>query len=296
MDEQQNLASESKNYIKLKSGYGHKLELRDTEDNKFLKASAEWSKMTAQMVFARNFRWTLEAEKLPPHFMKACQFDYKNKTVTMTAYEVAAPDSLLEWVSSVQEPLVFTQFDGCGEPICEKKMYGLEVVAVSSGPLDYSNSDISTITATLKFEEIVTNRWNSSGVIQAAPEWKLQVDDQEFNILLTKRPQIVIQETEISDQSKNNAWAIGKSSWVPVQVYMADAEGFDLVMRGATSGRLTEMTLHLVQNNSKLESWKLKNPVVTGHTPHNNMSRVTISYESVGFDVRIKDSDLGTVV
>lgn len=186
---------------------------------KMMKTQTEWNEKCNSLVMARNFRWTLEAEKLPPHFMKACEFDYKNKTITMTAYEVAAPNSMLEWMSSIQEPLTFTQFDGCGEPICEKKMYGLEIVECKSGPLDYSSSDTSTVTAKVRFEEIVTNRWNSSGVIQAAPEWKLQVDDEEFDILLTKRPNLVIQETEISDHSKTNAWAIAKTSWEPIQVY-----------------------------------------------------------------------------
>lgn len=112
-------------------------------------------------IFVRKFRWTLETEKLPEHFMKCVKLNFKKKTVNFSCYEVILREdqsseiAIQKWLDMPDhkdETMTFTTYDGCGDVIYQMKFSGIEVVNDESD-FDYASSEASVREVTVTWNK-----------------------------------------------------------------------------------------------------------------------------------------------
>lgn len=113
------------------------------------------------VTFGRMFRFTLEANNLPKHFVKSVNVDYHNKTIKFVCMDAQIGDEGfhgLVWAYRLskklllEETLTLTAYDGCGTTLYEVKFFDLSLAGHTS-EFDYMPSDESTQTVTVKFKE-----------------------------------------------------------------------------------------------------------------------------------------------
>jgi hypothetical protein len=101
-------------------------------------------------LFIRECRWTLESNTLDQHYAKKVDFDFCNGKVYVEVMELVFPgdDSMQvhDWIDSLkdnQQSVVFTTYDGCGNPIYR---YTLSKLAVyeDRASFDYASSEVAS--------------------------------------------------------------------------------------------------------------------------------------------------------
>lgn len=104
--------------------------------------------------FVMKFRWTLASRDLPPDFMKAVSFDYCNKLITFSYYQVS-DSHVHSWVDNLapDDELTFSTYDGCGKPMTQAVFRNLVVVGQKED-FDYSTSDVAFTTVIVKYNDI----------------------------------------------------------------------------------------------------------------------------------------------
>lgn len=113
------------------------------------------------LIFARQFRWTLKGKYLQDHWNKSVNIQYTDKTINLSAYEVFMEDGTIPihvWAEGMEkgefkdESLILTTFDGCGYPLYAYKFIGIKLKSRHSD-FDYRSSDVSYHKITLTFDK-----------------------------------------------------------------------------------------------------------------------------------------------
>lgn len=238
----------------------------------------------SNIVFVRQFRWTLEAESLdgteslPSYFQKSVKVDLYKNTLHIKAYEVAVKDNILVWADAVQKDpeknrwMVLTTYDGCGYPIYRYQFNKLYIVE-RDVDFNYDSSEVATHCISVAFEnftreflyeppqdnyEEVSTVWQASfaGTTRSSVNVPVKLDD---------RPKIEIEEQEINFLSAKT-WIPGKSTWLPLKISVAhkDSKRFLALL---TDEGYDKLILSLYRGGFKAdelkESWVLSNPTIT---------------------------------
>lgn len=100
-------------------------------------------------ILIRKFRWTLEADGLPPHFMESVKFDYVNQRVSFSILETTAHNPL-KWIENPIEPLIFTNYSAQGDEIQKTEFFGLQVTKCESS-YDYKSTEVAKLDTAVKY-------------------------------------------------------------------------------------------------------------------------------------------------
>lgn len=108
------------------------------------------------LVFVRKFRWTLEGKDLDEGFVKSIKFDFKEKTLSFKAMEIAESGkdiNIHAWLENdlSKEKLIFTTYDGCGTPLYTQTFSYFELLSDTSD-FDYASSEESYRNIVLKYK------------------------------------------------------------------------------------------------------------------------------------------------
>jgi len=107
----------------------------------------------SQSIFARKFRWTLKNANFSECFVKSVKVDHVKKVLDVEFYDVVLDNAnrfnALNWLTNLQseamkginETLLLTTYDGCGNPLYGIKFTGLTLLEHTMD-LDYSDSDV----------------------------------------------------------------------------------------------------------------------------------------------------------
>ena len=139
-------------------------------------------------IFARKFRWTLQANHLDSYWMKSVSFDWKNKLINCSAYEVLLPPGVVpvvEWLENFNtfdnEKLEFKTWDGCGVAIYSYIFSGLRLEKNKSD-FDYASSDISTRNFTVSYETVKFDTYER----QETPKLTIEEQNERTEELVKK--------------------------------------------------------------------------------------------------------------
>jgi len=131
-----------------------------TKDCKMKLDSGEPKKPTdSNVILARKFRWTIEGEKLEPHFVKSVQFDWINKQIELQIFEVILPNKTepaVVWKEHIEhntEQLTFRTYDGCGNVLYKHLFHTVYLGGIAPQKFDYSDEDVSFLTFLLQYEK-----------------------------------------------------------------------------------------------------------------------------------------------
>lgn len=133
----------------------------DTHETKSMGIGPLGSK---DVIFVRQFRWTIGSDALPEYFTKTVKFDFAKKLIHLGYFEIYHPDyngePLQNWLDGPfkKDTLVFRTYDGSGNLLYEQTFSDLGIVEDSSS-FDYSSSEVSTRQLTISYKE--TSRKNA---------------------------------------------------------------------------------------------------------------------------------------
>ena len=177
------------------------------------------------LVFVRKFRWTLEGKDLDEGIVKSIKFDFKAKTISFKAMEVAESGkdiNIHAWLENdlSKEKLIFTTYDGCGTPLYTQTFSYFELLS-DSADFDYASSEESYRNIVLKYRHCDRAR---HGIKKPEPyrkkrfDWELSIDKNEaFKVKVNNRPNLKVEETEINFLN-GKMWIPGKASWESISV------------------------------------------------------------------------------
>ena len=229
------------------------------------------------LIFSRKFRWTLEGQHLPAHFVKNVKFDYVNKKITFEYYDVATSTDgfhALVWADHLgkrklpDETLTFSTYDGCGVELDRQIFKGLKLLAHYCD-FDYASSDEATQNIVVSYEYI-----NIELLVCPSPiknyEWKMHFEDEDGRqltpqsmVLLTERPNLSLEETEINHLNAK-LFLPGKARWEHVKVVASKEVRVHVAkLSAALAERNTEIPRHTAvltycENGEDVEQWRLK--------------------------------------
>lgn len=226
------------------------------------------------VIFARKFRWTLEADNLPPHFMKWVKFDYAERTIEFAYYDVFFEDQgvhALSWASKIsgdklpKETMTFTTYDGCGHALYTAKFQGLNIVKHHSD-FDYSSSEASEQIISVGYHQAefeVHEQKPAEPVSVIKPHWTFRVynyNDQlvfdETTVKVSNRPTLDIEEIDVHHLNAK-AKVPGKAEW---ETLTLSIEGHidDLLLNQIVHPHARyKVVLSLWESKKKVESWTL---------------------------------------
>lgn len=171
------------------------------------------------IVFTRKFRWTLSSDKLKNYVVKNVKFDFKNKYISFTAYEIA--DSLNQpiWIHEFLESkiedqrLVFSTFTGCGDHIYSYEFRGLELLRDVSS-FDYDSSDVACRKVKIAYQ-------TKSKVIPVIETYIMEEDPNSLKDYVGRTCAVSINSVEIRNMNES-VFVPGKNTDENQKSYMPE--------------------------------------------------------------------------
>lgn len=266
----------------------------------------------ADLVFVRKFRFSLEgwlakdfkneedvwtteeAKTLDEQWFKNVAIDFVRNRLdfqVMEAIDKSMPDiQIQDWLDRdphehEQERLILTTYDGCGEKLYQYEFCGLRIVE-NYMDFNYAVSDESVRNISVRFDQYVRRcKEKVSGPVKKHYTWKMQVEGgPELTVKLGQRPSLTIQETELNFLNAKT-WIPGKASWEAIHVKFPPDHDKTGVVKALLSNECPHIYLHLYTMNedAKLETWKLFKPLVQKHKEEDGRLSMTLRYDSVEY-------------
>lgn len=227
----------------------------------------------SNVVFARKFRWTLEATHLESFFQKSVKIDYLNKTIKFSSYQVydtqgegqPKSDSLI-WAERLRngmyhsddEEMKFCTYDGCGNCLERTLFSGLKIIELQQDECDYESSDPCLMRVTVQYEDVAYGKGDKDPTF---PDWQIELIDSKgvssgiCQIKSRERPRLEVEETQV-DHLNAKMWLPGKARWLPFTFSTKDTN-FKSFVRIPTHIEKYTAVLRYHEEGKLLETWTL---------------------------------------
>lgn len=238
-----------------------------------------------ETVFSRKFRWTLGSANLPPEFMKHAKFDYVNKTIELSYYDIICAEQgmhALVWADNIprNEELVFTSYDGCGNPLYTLAFSGLTLLS-HEADFDYESSEPAVTVLTVRYDTIQKTLIACPDVFKRYT-WKLAFEGQEYDFTWLsdeQRPNLNIEETEINHLNAK-MWLPGKAKWNSLEIRAP------WVLHSKFKDRF-DFSMNLYVNDKIAEVWNILDAWVSGASMSPGGCEMKINFASVQYSNNI---------
>lgn len=247
-----------------------------------------------ELIHVRKFRWTLEGTHLPEHFMKSVKFDFKKQEIEFDYIEVVTNEDdiiIQKWLENTNfgtEKLTFTTYDGCGSSLYQYQFGGLTLLS-DTASFDYADSDSSVRRVKLHYDEY-KRRFLAHGEPSLKHEkkgfdWTASVEDVEFDVKVSSRPSLSIEETEVNFLNAKT-WIAGKAEWERIVLTLspsAEKKGLPTLI----TKKSFELKLHLWtrgRNRKRLETWTMSKAHLKSAKVIDGAYNLEISYSDVKYE------------
>lgn len=173
-----------------------------------------------ELIFVRQFRFTLGNEYLNENFVKSVNFDFKNQTMNIEIYEVYHNEkiNIHEWLARdlSKEKLIFTTYDGCGN-VLYRYIFVIDQLLSSTAAFDMESNEVSIRKMCLQFSSYELQ----SAVIpkNSLPVWKMSVNEgEEYEVVVEKRPSTEMPSTSIDFLNTKGWLPAGLTYWKPIEI------------------------------------------------------------------------------
>lgn len=236
----------------------------------------------ADTTFCRKFRWTFGSNNLDSSFMKDVKFDFVNKLIKFSYYDVISKNigmHAMQWAHSLHalpnETLTFKSFDGCGNELYQLDFAGLMITGYDSD-FDYESSDVSTSNFEIQYEDCTKN-------IIACPEhlnvfWKILIEGKEYKAIVPERPSMEVEETPINHLNATS-WIPGRAKWMPLEVSLSMPKWSDW----DNLPRWNEVFLRFYNGDKLMEQFKLIDVWTSAIDWVENKCKMELRFNSVEF-------------
>ena len=212
-------------------------------------------------IFSRKFRWTFGSTSLPQEFMRNVKFDYANRIIKFSYYDIVSKDGgmqALVWADKIpDEDMIFTTYDGCGNPLYTLVFSGITLINHEAN-FDYESSDVATTELTIKYDNIHKKLIGCPDVFKRH-KWKICLPDPEGTNEVEydfkwrgdqQRPNLNIEEVEVNHLNAM-MFLPGKAKWSNLELELPWG------VYEQMNGKKTDMSLKLYINDKMVEMWQL---------------------------------------
>lgn len=235
------------------------------------------------LTFVQDSRFNLYSENLKGDWIESIkEIDYLNKTIEFSAYQVIINNTnpVMDWIDFIQNTdgkkyLLLDLYNGCGEIIESYKFNNILLTSIKSN-YNYYLSNANKISISVKFDNF--ERLNSK---ISKNVWKIEFDDNSYEVKIKDRPNIKIDEIEIS---RLNTTCIipGKYTWEKLVITYDSDHVYNKFYKLITNKhKLNNLDLKLYKNSNCLECWTLSGVIVVNLDV--KMNSITLMYDGVEY-------------